>query len=89
MIGIDDCEDVSWLIIIGCVASTIPLTSVIFWLGASNHDSREMQMRKRIKNRIITNNKNAIFAMSVFDSKKSLLPDTSEDEPKDEVNLEK
>jgi hypothetical protein len=89
MIGIDACEDGSWLIIIGCVASAIPLTSVIFWLGASNHDSKEMQMRKRIKNRIIINNKNAIFAMSVFDSKKSFGPDTSDDEPKEEVNLEK
>ena len=46
-------------------------------------------MRKRIKNRIIINNKNAIFAMSVFDSKKSFGPDTSDDEPKEEVNLEK
>jgi hypothetical protein len=61
----------------------------MFWLGASNHDKREMQMRKRIKNRIITNNKNAVFAISVFDSRKSLVPDTSDDEPNDDVNLEK
>jgi hypothetical protein len=48
-----------------------------------------MQTRKIIKNKIITNNKNAIFAISVFDSKKSLLPETSDDEPKEDVNLEK
>jgi hypothetical protein len=48
-----------------------------------------MQTRKRIKNKIITNNKNAIFAIRVFDSKKSLLPETSDDEPKEDVNLEK
>jgi len=89
MIGIDACEDGSWLITIDSVPSAIPLTSVMFWLGASNHDKREMQMRKRIKNRIITNNKNAVFAISVFDSRKSLLPDTSDDEPNDDVNLEK
>ena len=89
MIGIDACEDGSWLIIIDSVPSAIPLTSVMFWLGASNHDKREMQMRKRIKNRIITNNKNAVFAISVFDSRKSLLPDPSDDEPNDDVNLEK
>jgi hypothetical protein len=89
MIGIDACEDGSWLIIIDSAPSAIPLTSVMFWLGASNHDKREMQMRKRIKNRIITNNKNAVFAISVFDSRKSLLPDTSDDEPNDDVNLEK
>jgi hypothetical protein len=46
-------------------------------------------MRKRIKNRIITSNKNAVFAINVFDSKKSLLPDTSDDEPKEDVNLDK
>jgi hypothetical protein len=46
-------------------------------------------MRKRIKNRIITSNKNAVFAISVFDSRKSLLPDTSDDEPKEDVNREK
>jgi len=89
MIGIDDCDDGSWLIIMGCVASAIPDTSVIFWLGANNHDKREMQMRKRIKNKIITSIKNAVFAISVFDSRKSLLPDTSDDEPNEEVNLEK
>jgi hypothetical protein len=48
-----------------------------------------MQTRKRIKNRIITSNKNAILAISVFDCKKSLLPDTSDDEPNDDVNFEK
>jgi hypothetical protein len=48
-----------------------------------------MQMRKRIKNRIITSNKNAILATSEFDSKKSLLPDTSDDDPNDDVNFEK
>jgi len=48
-----------------------------------------MQTRKRIKNRIITSNKNAILAISVFDCKKSLLPDTSDDEPNDDVKLEK
>jgi hypothetical protein len=48
-----------------------------------------MQTRKSIKNRIITSNKNAVFAISVFDSKKSLLPDTSDDEPKEDVNLDK
>jgi hypothetical protein len=48
-----------------------------------------MQMRKRIKNRIITSNKNAILATSEFDSKKSLLPDTSDDEPNDDVKFEK
>jgi len=89
IIGMDACEDGSWLIIIGIVASAIPLTSVIFWLGASNHDKREMQMRKRIKNRIITKSKNAVFAISVFDSRKSFVPDTSDDEPKEDVNREK
>ena len=89
MIGIDACEDGSWLIIIGIVASATPLTSVMFWFGASNHDKRKMQMRKRIKNRIITSNKNAVFAISVFDSKKSLPPDTSDDEPNDDVNFDK
>jgi hypothetical protein len=48
-----------------------------------------MQIRKRIKNKIITSIKNAVFAISVFDSRKSLLPDTSDDEPNEEVNLEK
>ena len=46
-------------------------------------------MRKRIKNRIITSNKNAILETSEFDSKKSLLPDTSDDEPNDDVKFEK
>jgi hypothetical protein len=45
-------------------------------------------MRKRIKKRIITNNKNAVLAINVFDSKKSLLLDTFDD-PNDDVNLEK
>ena len=89
IIGIDACEDGSWLIIMDCVPSAIPLTSVMFWLGASNHDNREIQMRKRIKNKIITSNKNAVFAINVFDSKKSLVPETSDDEPKEDVNLEK
>jgi hypothetical protein len=71
-----------------CVASAIPLTSVIFWLGASNHDKREMEIRKRIKNKIITSNKNAVLAISVFDSRKSLLPDTSVDDPKEDVKLD-
>jgi len=88
MIGIDDCEDGSWLIIMGCVASAIPLTSVIFWLGASNHDKREMETRKRIKNKIITSNKNAVLAISVFDSRKSFGPDTSDDDPKEDVKLD-
>jgi hypothetical protein len=48
-----------------------------------------MQTRKRIKNKIITSNKNAVFAINVFDSRKSLLPDTSDDEPKEDVNLDK
>jgi len=39
-----------------------------------------MHIRKRIKNRIIINNKNAVFAIKVFDSKKSLLLETL-DEP--------
>jgi hypothetical protein len=47
-----------------------------------------MQIRKRTKKRIITSNKNAVFAMSVFDSRKSLLPDTSDD-PNEDVNFEK
>jgi hypothetical protein len=89
MIGIDACEDGSWLIIMGCVASAIPDTSVIFWLGANNHDKREMEIRKRIKNKIITSNKNAVLAISVFDSRKSLVPDTSVDDPKEDVNLDK
>jgi hypothetical protein len=88
IIGMEACEDGSWLIIIGSVASAIPFTSVIFWLGASNHDKREMQIRKRTKKRIITSNRNAVFAMSVFDSRKSLLPDTSDD-PNEDVNFEK
>jgi hypothetical protein len=46
-------------------------------------------MRKRIKNRIIISNKNAVFAISVFDSRKSFVPDTSDDEPKEDVNREK
>jgi hypothetical protein len=37
---------------------------------------------------MITKSKNAIFAINVFDSRKSLLLDTS-DEPNDDVNLEK
>jgi hypothetical protein len=45
-------------------------------------------MRKKIKKRIITSSKNAVLAINVFDSKKSLLLDTS-DEPNDDVNLEK
>ena len=88
MIGIDDCEDGSWLIIMDCVASAIPLTSVIFWLGASNHDKRDIETRKRIKNKIITSNKNAVLAINVFDSRKSLLPDTSVDDPKEDVKLD-
>ena len=47
-----------------------------------------MPIRKKIKKRMITNNKNAVFAINVFDSKKSLLLDTSDD-PNDDVNLEK
>jgi hypothetical protein len=47
-----------------------------------------MQMRKRIKNRMITSNKNAILAISVFDSRNSLLVDIP-DEPKEDVNPEK
>jgi hypothetical protein len=89
MIGIDACEDGSWLIIMGCVASAIPLTNVIFWLGANNHVKREMETRKRIKNKIITSNKNAVLAIRVFDSKKSFVPDTSDDDPKEDVNLDK
>jgi hypothetical protein len=89
MIGKDACEDGSWLTIMGCVASAIPLTSVIFWLGASNHVKREMETRNRIKNKIITSNKNAVLAMSVFDSRKSFGPDTSLDDPKEDVNLDK
>ena len=48
-----------------------------------------MQIRKRTKKRIITSNKNAVLAISVFDSRKSLVPDTSVDDPNEEVNLEK
>ena len=88
MIGIDACEDGSWLIIMDWVASAIPFTSVIFWLGDSNHVKREMEIRKRIKNKIMTNNKNAVFAISVFDSRKSFVPDTSVDDPKEDVNLD-
>lgn len=88
MIGIDACEDGSWLIIMGCVASAIPLTSVIFWLGANNHDKREIETRNRIKNKIITSNKNAVLAISVFDSRKSFGPDTSVDDPKEDVKLD-
>jgi hypothetical protein len=47
-----------------------------------------METRKRIKNKIITNNKNAVLAISVFDSRKSLVPDTSDDDPKEDVNLD-
>jgi hypothetical protein len=47
-----------------------------------------MLIRKRIKKRIITNSKNAVLAINVFDSKKSLLLDTPDD-PNDDVNLEK
>jgi hypothetical protein len=71
-----------------CVASAIPFTNVIFWLGANNHDKREIETRNRIKNKIITSNKNAVLAISVFDSKKSLLPDTSVDDPKEDVKLD-
>ncbi len=88
MIGIDACEDGSWLIIMDWVASAIPFTSVIFWLGDSNHVKREMEIRKRIKNKIMTSNKNAVFAISVFDSRKSFVPDTSVDDPKEDVNLD-
>jgi hypothetical protein len=88
MIGIDACEDGSWLIIMDWVASAIPFTSVIFWLGDSNHVKREMEIRKRIKNKIMTSNKNAVLAISVFDSRKSLVPDTSVDDPKEDVNLD-
>ena len=45
-------------------------------------------MRKRIKNRIITKSKNAVFAISVFDSRKSFVPDTPDDEPKEDVKLD-
>lgn len=48
-----------------------------------------MEIRKKIKNKIITSNKNAVLAISVFDSRKSLVPDTSVDEPKEDVNLDK
>ena len=61
----------------------------MFWLGANNHVKREMEIRKKIKNKIITSNKNAVLAISVFDSRKSLVPDTSVDEPKEDVNLDK
>ena len=88
IIGMEDCDDGSWLIIIGSVASAIPFTSVMFWLGASNHDKREMETRKRIKNKIITSNKNAVLAISVFDSRKSFGPDTSDDDPKEDVKLD-
>jgi hypothetical protein len=47
-----------------------------------------MPMRKRIKKRMITSNKNAVFAINVFDSKKSLLLDIPDD-PNDDVKLEK
>jgi hypothetical protein len=47
-----------------------------------------MLILKRIKKRMITSNKNAVFAINVFDSKKSLLLDTSDD-PNGDVNLEK
>jgi hypothetical protein len=47
-----------------------------------------MEIRKRIKNKIITSNKNAVLAISVFDSRKSLLPDTSVDDPKEDVKLD-
>ena len=46
-----------------------------------------MLMRKRIKKRIITSNKNAVFAINVFDSKKSLLLDILGD-PNDDVKDE-
>jgi hypothetical protein len=44
-------------------------------------------MRKRIKKRMITSNKNAVFAINVFDSKKSLLLDILGD-PNDDVKDE-
>jgi hypothetical protein len=47
-----------------------------------------METRKRIKNKIITSNKNAVLAINVFDSRKSLLPDTSVDDPKEDVKLD-
>jgi hypothetical protein len=47
-----------------------------------------METRKRIKNKIITSNKNAVLAISVFDSRKSFGPDTSDDDPKEDVKLD-
>jgi hypothetical protein len=44
-------------------------------------------MRKRIKKRMITSNKNAVFAINVFDSKNSLLLDILGD-PNDDVKDE-